>query len=323
MRYLTMIITAKKIIPDNIKHYIKVIRIDHWFKNVFILPGFVAAIFMRGYVNIYDFANIALAFILTSFVASVNYIINEILDAPYDALHPKKRYRPIPSGLVKIPALLFIAFGFLAATTIITTLQFNLKFIYSLGALLIMGLVYNIPPIRTKEIPYLDVISESANNPIRFLIGWYSLGVATLPPSSTLFAYWSLGAFLMTSKRFAEFRFINNPTNAAQYRRSFQYYSEESLLIAMIVYISLFMFLYGVFAVKHRIELLIAWPLFLIFIAWFFHIAFQKNSIVSEPERVLRKPFFLIFCIFTFLLAIILMKFDIEPLSSWLLYPFR
>ena len=28
-----------------------------------------------------------------------------------------------------------------------------------------MGVVYNVPPLRTKEWPYLDVLSESVNNP--------------------------------------------------------------------------------------------------------------------------------------------------------------
>ena len=36
-----------------------------------------------------------------------------------------------------------------------------------------MGCLYNIPPIRTKDHAYVDVLSESINNPIRFLVGWY------------------------------------------------------------------------------------------------------------------------------------------------------
>ncbi len=30
-----------------------------------------------------------------------------------------------------------------------------------------MGLVHNVPPVRSKELPYIDVLSESVNNPIR------------------------------------------------------------------------------------------------------------------------------------------------------------
>ena len=36
-------------------------------------------------------------------------------------------------------------------------------------ALWVMGCVYNIPPVRSKDLPYLDVLSEAINNPIRML----------------------------------------------------------------------------------------------------------------------------------------------------------
>ncbi len=35
-------------------------------------------------------------------VASSNYVINEILDGPKDAMHPIKKNRPVPSGRVSI-----------------------------------------------------------------------------------------------------------------------------------------------------------------------------------------------------------------------------
>jgi len=52
-----------------------------------------------------------------------------------------------------------------------------------------MGMCYNIPPIRTKKKVYLDVISESINNPIRLVLGWFIITSAIYPPSSLLFAY--------------------------------------------------------------------------------------------------------------------------------------
>jgi len=36
----------------------------------------------------------------------------------------------------------------------------------------VMGLAYNVPPVRLKGWPYLDVLSESINNPIRLALGW-------------------------------------------------------------------------------------------------------------------------------------------------------
>ena len=53
----------------------------------------------------------------------------------------------------------------------------------------LQGIVYNVPPLRTKDKPYLDVISESVNNPIRLLIGWAMVDPTTLPPSSIILSY--------------------------------------------------------------------------------------------------------------------------------------
>ena len=75
----------------------------------------------------------------------------------------------------------------------------------------VMGLLYNVPPVRAKDQPYADVLSESVNNPIRLAMGWYSTGTAAVPPLSALLAYWMFGAFLMAMKRMAEYRRMGDP----------------------------------------------------------------------------------------------------------------
>ena len=34
-----------------------------------------------------------------------------------------------------------------------------------------MACVYNVPPVRSKDQPYVDVLSEAINNPLRLLAG--------------------------------------------------------------------------------------------------------------------------------------------------------
>src|SRR3546814_7308816 len=70
------------------------------------------------------------------------------------------------------------------------------------------GLAYNVPPLRTKDVPYLDVLSESVNNPLRLAIGWAMIDPGSLPPVSIIIAYWLGGAFLMGTKRMSEYREI-------------------------------------------------------------------------------------------------------------------
>ena len=103
--------------------YISIARPDHWFKNVFMLLGTVLVFFYKqeliGQLNQPTiWISIAWAFAATCIVASSNYVINEILDAPTDLAHPKKRFRPIPSGQVKLPIAYveWIALGALGLT---------------------------------------------------------------------------------------------------------------------------------------------------------------------------------------------------------------
>jgi decaprenyl-phosphate phosphoribosyltransferase len=56
-------------------------------------------------------------------------------------------------------------------------------FFYVSLSLWIMGCIYNIPPVRSKDKPYFDVLSESVNNPIRLMLGWYATGITILPLS--------------------------------------------------------------------------------------------------------------------------------------------
>jgi 4-hydroxybenzoate polyprenyltransferase len=123
-----------------------------------------------------------------------------------------------------------------------------------------MGILYNVRPIRSKELPYIDVLSESINNAIRFLIGWFAATSLFIPPVSIVLGYWMGGAFLMATKRFSEYRAIGDKTKASLYRKSFKYYDEKSLIISAVFYSLLSVFFCGIFLIKYCIELIIAIP---------------------------------------------------------------
>jgi hypothetical protein len=61
----------------------------------------------------------------------------------------------------------------LMAAGIAVAIQISVPFMLSVLALWVMGCVYNIPPVRSKDLPYVDVLSEAVNNPIRMLAGWF------------------------------------------------------------------------------------------------------------------------------------------------------
>jgi 4-hydroxybenzoate polyprenyltransferase len=269
--------------------YAAIARPDHWFKNVFMGLGVLLAYFYHPEaLGAGSALSILLALIATCLIASSNYVLNEILDAPTDRSHPVKRHRPIPSGRVSVPIAyaLWLALG-AAGLGLAACLS---RAFFGAGLfLLLMGLIYNVRPVRAEELPYVDVLTESVNNPLRLLLGWFAVTQAEFPPVSLLIAYWMIGAYFMASKRFAEYRFIGDPQAAAAYPGSFRHYDEEKLLISMFFYTTSFALFLGVFIIRYHLELILIFPLVAGFICYYLHVTFKKDSAAQSPERLYRE----------------------------------
>jgi decaprenyl-phosphate phosphoribosyltransferase len=268
---------------------VDIARFDHWVKNVFVLPGLVIGISVEtpDWVNVTVRAIVGL--LSVGLIASSNYIINEVLDAPFDRCHPTKQFRPVPSGQVSIPWayvqwLVFMAAGMALAVFVST------PFAVTMAVLWIMGIIYNVPPIRSKDKPYLDVLSESVNNPLRMLAGWYIARTSASPPASLLVSYWMAGCYFMATKRFAEYREIGDAAISAAYRKSFVYYNEPRLLVSIMFYASFAMLTFGAFLIRYRLELVLAFPGIAIVMAMYLRLAFKPNSAAQHPEKLYREP---------------------------------
>ena len=275
---------------EKIKGHIEICRFDHWIKNIFVLPGtLVALAFTTEPLDETFLYRLLLGLIAIGLIASSNYVINEVLDAPFDLKHPKKCTRPVPSGRVVIP-LAYIQWIALLIAGLILSTYISQSFVVVSAVLWIMGCIYNIPPLRTKDVPYLDVLSESINNPLRMLAGWYIVNPAIFPSTNLLLSYWMIGGYLMALKRFAEFRDIGDPGIASHYRKSFKFYREDRLLVSAMFYASSSMLFLGAFIMRYKIELIFSFP----FIAWvmalYMQLAFQKESAVQAPEKLYREP---------------------------------
>ena len=270
--------------------HLAIMRVDHWFKQVFVLPGIAIAL-SDTTVDIPGglFGRLVVGFLSVCLVSSSNYVINEMLDAPYDLFHPTKRNRPVPSGLVNIP-LAYVQWIALAVVGIGLGFVVNAPLGYTMLALWVMGCIYNIPPIRSKDQPYLDVLSESINNPLRMLAGWYMTGTTEFAPTSLLVSYWMVGCYFMALKRYAEYNEIADPARAATYRHSFAYYTPERLLVSIMFYASAAMLFLGAFVMRYRLELILAFPLIAIVMALYLSLAFKPHSAVINPEKLYREP---------------------------------
>lgn len=323
--------------PAQLRDYLAMTRPDYWLKNIFIIPGlfFALAVYDTAFSSALVF-NIIIGFLSSILIVSANYVINEYLDAGFDKYHPLKNIRVAVVRTVN-PTIVFSFYGALATGGLLLAYLISFKFFVAAGFLLFMGGVYNVKPVRSKDRVYLDVLTESINNPIRFALGWFMVPLAaghyldnrwdleffdSLPPLSIIIAYWMGGAFLMATKRFAEYRLIDNPEIAGLYRRSFKFYTENSLLISMFFYAITCAFFLGIFLIKNRIEMLISFPFFALLFAWYLKIGLLKNSPVQGKEKLWTRKWFMLYLVIFAALVCVLMFVDI-PWLTWFLIKTR
>jgi decaprenyl-phosphate phosphoribosyltransferase len=277
-------------VRPSLKGHLQIMRADHWVKNVFVLPGILVALAASEQVDWPTLAlRAALGLVAACLVASSNYVINEVLDAKYDRVHPIKKHRPVPSGAVNIP-LAYVEWIALAVAGLAIAALVSWPLVITLGALWVMGCIYNIPPVRSKELPYLDVLSEAVNNPLRMLAGWFIVNPPGLAPASLLLSYWMVGCYFMAIKRLAEYRHIADPSRAAAYRKSFAFYTERRLTVSIMFYGCAAMLFFGAFLMRYRLELLLSAPLVALVMAIYLDLAFKDDSAAQAPEKLHREP---------------------------------
>jgi 4-hydroxybenzoate polyprenyltransferase len=272
--------------------YLRMARLDHMTKHVFILPGLVLAWVLRAPPLQGAWVAIALGLTSAVLIASANYILNEWLDRQFDAHHPDKSKRPAVTAALS-PVPVWGSYVLCSGIGMAVALQAGPVFAATSVLFWLSGVVYNVRPLRLKDQAYLDVLCESINNPIRLMLGWSMIEQATVAPMSLLVAYWMGGAFLMGAKRLSEYREIAAGPGGVgvlhRYRRSFRHYTQERLLISCFVYALLSTLLVGFFLVKYRIEYLVACPLVIAMFAHYLALSLRAGSVAQKPEKLFRE----------------------------------
>ncbi len=167
-----------------------------WTKN---LAVFAAMIFNGQLFNGEVVVESLLAFVVFSLFSSGSYLINDIVDAPYDRRHPQKRNRPIAKGTVTPQqAIIWSIFLFSLGLSIAFYLSFS--FVLLIIAFLILHLIYS---FILKKIAILDIFGISFSFILRALGGEIATGFHL--PVWLMFTVVFLSLFIASGKRRSEF----------------------------------------------------------------------------------------------------------------------
>jgi decaprenyl-phosphate phosphoribosyltransferase len=198
---------------------VKLARPVHWIKNFSIF----AAIFLTG--DLFDpilFSKVVWGFIAFSLAASATYVVNDILDAKSDRLHPTKRYRPIASGSIS-PTLAVIEAVMLSFISILIAVlsPLNSLFLFLILSYLLLQLLYS---LGLKNIATLDILIIAAGFIMRVYAGAFAIDAHL--SVWFLLCVISVALFLASGKRRAELNIAKNPYST---RKSLGVYKKQLL----------------------------------------------------------------------------------------------
>lgn len=289
------------------KEILKEMRIKQYTKNLFVY----AAPLFTG--NIFDVNILKLtteAFIAFSLIASVVYILNDIMDIEKDRQHPKKRYRPIASGKISISfaillVVIFLLIGFGIAYNI------NLGLCFILIMYLLMNILYS---SWLKHIVLIDVMIIALGFVLRGIAGVIVINSGTT--TWFILCIFMLSLFLAIAKRRAEMKlFIASTENT---RKVLKEYSIKLLDQLLTIVVAITLTSYALFAVQitHNHEyilgedlsyMMITIPLVVYGMFRYLYLIYIKDT-GEAPDEILLKDKHILFTVVMYIISIIFIR---------------
>ena len=173
------------------------------------------------------FGEITLAFLLFSALTGAVYLVNDILDAESDRLHPRKRHRPVASGRLPVTAA-WASAAVLAVIGLGGAFALEPVFGVISGVYVLANVAYS---LALKHIVLVDVFVISGGMVLRAVAG---AAIMQVPISPWLYLCTALAALLLALiKRRSQL--VSAGEDAASQRPSLSLYTVESLDMLIVI----------------------------------------------------------------------------------------
>ncbi|RKN65977.1 decaprenyl-phosphate phosphoribosyltransferase [Streptomyces klenkii] len=183
-------------------------RPRQWVKNALVLAAPVAAGRLGSPV---EAGQLGIVFALFTGAAVAVYLLNDVMDIEADRAHPRKRHRPIASGIVRPPVACATS-ALLATTVMAGAAEFcNAPTTVVIGVYLTLQVAYC---TVLKHQLVVDLVLVAAGFLMRAMIGGLAIGI---PISRWFLITAGFGAlFIVASKRYSESRLTQDQGGATR-----------------------------------------------------------------------------------------------------------
>ena len=170
------------------RNYAALLRVPYHCSFIVVILGMVAAARSVSGTLLWDAVRLYLSFNVLLYGGL--YTFNAVTDARSDRCHRTKMHRPVAAGVVTVRQALLFGFGLLFAGVFTGALLFSSGVVALYAGFILINAAYS---AVFRNVPYLDLLTNAATYPLRYVLGGVAAGGNVPTPTVWLVFLIALG----------------------------------------------------------------------------------------------------------------------------------
>ena len=215
------------------RHYASLLRVPYHCSFIVVILGMATA--ARGVSGplLWDAVRLYLSFNVLLYGGL--YTFNAVTDVRSDRCHPTKMHRPVAAGLVTVRQAQLFGFGLLFAGVFTGAVLFSSRIVALYAGFILINAAYS---TVFRNVPYLDLLTNAATYPLRYVLGGVAAG-GNVPVIDTWLVFLVALGGATLRRRIEASRWGHSG------RPSLSAYSPARLLVLEIVFLTVIMALWA------------------------------------------------------------------------------